>query len=293
MLKKIALVTVLFNSNDVLEGFFRSLSIQTFQDFHLFIIDNTPSESTDIILNNLSEQYDIKYKTHIKNSENIGVARGNNQGINKSLEGNYDYTLLLNNDIEFYQIDLLKSLYTYAFESKETLVVPKILYFDTKKIWMAGGIMEHLKGTNIHVGDRQDDLPDFNVPKYFDYAPTCFMLINNNVFRQIGIMDEKYFVYYDDVDFIFRAFKNGHKVAYFPQSTVFHKVSSSTGGSESLFSIYYSNRNRIYFLRKNYRGIKFAIPFAFTLITRLIKFLSYNTKQKSKLYHAVIDGLKM
>lgn len=292
-MSKLALVTVLYNSDDVLEGFFKSISIQTFKDYHLYLIDNTPSVTTDKLIAEFAEQYCVENYTHIKNSENLGVAKGNNQGIELSLAQGSLYTLLLNNDIEFNRVDLFEFMLAHALNNNETLLFPKILYYDTRKIWMAGGIMQPYKGTNIHVGDGLEDGPDFNESKYFDYAPTCFMLVDNKVFRQIGQMNEKYFVYYDDVDFIYRATSAGHKVCYLPDLTILHKVSSSTGGVESLFSIYYSNRNRIYFLRENYSGLKFIIPIIFTLSTRIIKYLTYEQKKRGALLKAVVDGLKM
>ena len=65
-------------------------------------------------------------------------------------------------------------------------------------------------------------------------------------------MDEVYFVYYDDSDFLWRVRKHHKKLIYVPTSTLYHKVSVSTGGSESSFSIKYSNRNQIFFIKKNF-----------------------------------------
>lgn len=290
---KIGLVTVLFNSNSVLEGFFKSLSNQTFKDYHLYIIDNTPDWSTDEIIASLYKNYPINSYTHIKNPGNYGVAKGNNQGIELSLISDTTHTLLLNNDIEFDQPDLLQQMYDCAIRHHETLIIPKILYYGTGKIWMAGGSIIHSKGIINHVGEGEDDTPVYNKPGYFTYAPTCFMLIDNKVFNQIGVMDENYFVYYDDTDFIYRAIKAGNKIYYMPGLNVIHKVSSSTGGGESVFSLYYSNRNRIYFIRKNYTGLKFILPITFTLITRVFKYLQYNSEKRESLLKAVFDGLKM
>src|SRR3569832_461087 len=98
----LGLVTVLYNSNNVLEDFFRSLSIQTFKDYHLYIIDNSPSEATDEIISSLLKKYTVPGYSHVKNAGNYGVAKGNNQGINLALEAGSEYIILLNNDIEFY-----------------------------------------------------------------------------------------------------------------------------------------------------------------------------------------------
>ncbi|OAQ38792.1 hypothetical protein A5893_12140 [Pedobacter psychrophilus] len=290
---KIGLVTVLFNSEPVLNGFFKSLGSQSFKDYHLYIIDNTPSKSSELIIYELLEKYQIVNYTHVKNDTNVGVATGNNQGISLSLKSKTTYTLLLNNDIEFNNKDLLTNLVTRAEEDKENFIIPKILYYDTNKIWMAGGSFVRYKAIINHRGDGEIDSEIFNKEYYCEYAPTCFMLINNKVFEKIGIMDEKYFVYYDDADFLYRSLRHGYRIKYLPNLCISHKVSSSTGGNESPFSVYYSNRNRIYFIRKNYRGLLFLIAISFTLITRVIKFFNYNKTQKNKLKLSIQDGFKL
>jgi len=290
---EIGLVTVLFNSNDVLDGFLKSLSIQTFANYHLFLIDNTPGNETDELLNKLFEKYNNINYTHIKNEVNEGIAKGNNQGIILSANLGTNYTLLLNNDIEFYQKDLLKKIHNCALEKNESLIIPKIFYYGTNQIWMAGGKLFEYSGKTIHIGDHSENDPAYNKAANFTYAPTCFMLINNDVFKKVGLMDESYFVYYDDTDFIYRAVNKGYKIFYMPDLEVMHKVSSSTGGSESLFTIYYTNRNRVYFLRKNFKGVKKLLPLVYTLVTRVGKSLVYDKKQRESMWKAVFAGFKM
>lgn len=290
---KIGLVTVLFNSDAVLEGFFKSLSAQTFKDYHLYLVDNTPNDKTTALLKNLISHYPIAAWTHICNEQNVGVAKGNNQGIEASMAVGCTHTLLLNNDIEFEQNFLLLEMYQYSIEHDEKIIVPKIYFFDSRKIWLAGGKFRKNRGTVYHIGIGDDDKPLYNKPAHFEYAPTCFMLIDNKVFRSIGLMDEKYFVYYDDTDFLYRAVQTGYKIFYMPSLQVLHKVSSSTGGGESLFTIYYSTRNRIYFLRKNFKGLRRIPPMFFTLLTRGVRYFTFNGKQRAEMIRALKAGFKM
>ncbi|MEY3413070.1 MAG: hypothetical protein RIQ70_1760 [Bacteroidota bacterium] len=290
---KVGLVTVLFNSNEVLEGFLKSLSVQSFVDYHLYLIDNTPSATTDKILQELLLKYSISNFTHFKNTENVGVARGNNQGIALSRNEGALYTILLNNDIEFEQPHFLEDMVHRADTTQEMMVIPKIYFWDSRKIWMAGGGFLKLRGITFHEGEGEDDGPKYSQDKYFDYAPTCLMLINNKLFDEIGIMDEKYFVYFDDTDFIYRAFLKGYRVLMMHHLHVLHKVSSSTGGSESPFSIYYGNRNRVYFIRKNFKGLAYLKALTFTIATRFLKHVQYNALQKEKMWKGLSDGFKL
>src|SRR5690606_8850734 len=85
---------------------------------------------------------------------------------------------------------------------------------------------------------------------------TCFMLVDNRLFGEIGLMDPAYFVYFDDTDFVYRAVKRKHAVYYMSRLVVLHKESTATGGIRSPFFTHYFNRNRIYFIRKNFRGFQ-------------------------------------
>ena len=91
------------------------------------------------------------------------------------------------------------------------------------------------------------------------------MLIEASVFQQLGLMDNRYFVYYDDTDFMLRALRANKRLYYLPSVSVRHKVSSLTGGNESDFVVRYTARNRAYFWRKH-----LGLPIAFLFLTTYI-----------------------
>jgi GT2 family glycosyltransferase len=289
---KIGLVTVLFKSDEVLPGFFKSIAKQTYKGYILYLVDNSVTPASDKII----EQYLVKNPVteyrHIKNSENVGVAEGNNIGIRQALADDCSHILLLNNDIELEQDHVFSTMLSLCEDKGEKIIIPKIFYYDTRKIWMAGGHMNQWRALGIHYGDGKDDAPEYNTAKYITYAPTCFMLIESSVFKKVGMMDEKYFAYYDDTDFVFRALKAGYKMYYEPAITVLHKVSSSTGG-DSTFYVYYSNRNKIYFSRKNLKGIVKYFAILYTLFTRIFYYIRFDAVQRKKLVQALKDGFKI
>ena len=278
---KIGLVTVLYNGIEVLEGFFKSLSNQRYKNFVLYVIDNSPNEIALDEAKILANKFNIQSE-FIYNNANLGVAKGNNQGIELALKNNCDYILLLNNDIEFDE-NTIYDMLQYAKEKNESIVVPKIYYHGTNNLWMAGGYISKLKGISPHRGDKEEDFGQYDNIEYINYAPTCFMLIKKEVFENVGLMDEKYFVYYDDTDFIWRTNKKGYKIVYFPKCKIQHKVSFSTGGGESIFSIYYTTRNRVYFIKKNFNIFYKYISLSFFYFTRFFKYFSYNKEQKESL----------
>ncbi|WP_040726077.1 glycosyltransferase family 2 protein [Thiomicrorhabdus sp. Kp2] len=287
---KIGLVTVLYNGKEVLPEFFESLAKQTYKNYVLYVIDNSPNDEALDLAKILAKKYAIPTE-FIKNNANLGVAKGNNQGIELSLAASFSFVLLLNNDIDF-EGNVIENMVRYAVEHNENIVVPKIYYAGTNKIWMAGGDFSMLRGTMVHRGDQEEDIGQYNKIGYVSYAPTCFMLINSTLFSDVGMMDEKYFVYYDDSDWIWRAKILGYKVLYLPEVTVNHQVSFSTGGSENDFTLFYGNRNRLYFILKHF-NYKFFIPLMFYLLSRVFKYFSLSKKKKGILLKAIKKGSRL
>lgn len=286
---KIGLVTVLYNGIEVLEGFFESLSKQTYKNYVLYVIDNSPNEDALNEAKRLAKELMIPAE-FIYNNANLGVAKGNNQGIELSLNSGCKYVLLLNNDIEFPE-NTIYDMVQYAQEKNESIVVPKIFYAGTKNIWFGGGHFSWLTARGIHDHYKLIDAPIHNIKKYISYAPTCFMLISKKIFDEIGLFDEQYFVYYDDTDYAYRLLKKGYKIFYMPNISIQHKVSFSSGGENSEFSRYMNTKNKIIFIKKHFKGIEKKFLMMVFIITR-IKYLT-EVSNISIYYRAINDGFKL
>lgn len=293
MKSMIGIVTVLFNSDDVLPGFFESLAKQQGVRYRLYVIDNSKTDSGSRVSRELADQYGVDTKIHFNNA-NVGVAKGNNQGIEMALHDGCDYVLLSNNDIEFSNPNLIANLTEKIDNNQLAAIVPKIYYYGhERRIWCAGGRFSLIRATTPHFGDGEQDCGQYDSKTIIDYAPTCFMLLHKSVFKKVGAMDEKYFVYYDDVDFLWRMRKAGLAVGFDGSEIIQHKVSYSTGGSESEFSVYYGTRNRLYFIRKNYNLGLALIAFSFFFGTRMLKIASFKAAQRSAMWRGIRDGLSL
>ena len=255
-MEKIGLVTITYNSDPVLRDFLDSTLKQSFQNFIIYIIDNNSQDKTFNIL----EEYSDDRIVLIKNFENVGVAKANNQGIKLSLNDGCSQVLIINNDIEFEE-HLFQKMLNIQKENNCSLVVPKMMYFDNPNhIWYAGSDFVKTKGfLPIHKGMRQKDEGKFDGVFQVEYAPTCCLLVKKQVFEDVGFMDEKYFVYFDDTDFSYRVLIDGrHKLFYFSDVKFYHKVGSLTKSVDkdnkkeyrSDFFIKQNTRNHVYFLKK-------------------------------------------
>jgi GT2 family glycosyltransferase len=253
---RIGIVTVTFNSATVLPDFLRSLKVQGYEDFVLFAVDNA---STDNSVQILRECSDPRMRV-IRNADNRGVAAGNNQGIQAALDAGCSSVLLINNDTEF-DPTLIARLKDGFAKYEVEMTCPKMMYYgEPSRIWAAGGKFQRWRGyRSVHIGDGELDRGQYDVARLVSYVPTCCVLIRKEVFEKIGMMDERYFVYWDDTDFMYRAKKAGVKLMYLPEAKLLHKVATLTGGAATPFAMRYGTRNSLYFLLKHF-GIILTMP---------------------------------
>jgi GT2 family glycosyltransferase len=288
----IGLVTVLYGSDDVLDDFFESVALQCDVNIKLYVIDNSATESGSLLARKLADRLGIDTQV-VFNNANLGVARANNQGIEMALRDGCEYVLLTNNDVEFRSQSTIAELIARSEENSALASFPKIFYHGTNRIWCAGGSISRIKATTAHVGDGAEDCGQFDRELVSEYAPTCFMLLHKSVFERIGMMDEKYFVYYDDTDFVWRMNQAKIRLLYVPSAQVAHKVSFSTGGGESPFSLFYCTRNRIYFSRKNLAFPLSAIAIAYSLLAMGVKFPRFTPAGRKSVLRGMLAGLNL
>jgi GT2 family glycosyltransferase len=252
----IGVVTVTYNSAEVLRDFLHCLAAQTHRRYVLFAVDNASKDSTMRILR---ECVDERLRI-VANPDNRGVAAGNNQGIRAALEAGCLSVLLINNDTEFGPA-LIAQLDEGLAANRVEMTCPKMVYYDEpERIWAAGGKFQPWLGyRSIHLGEGEMDRGQHDLVRLVTYVPTCCVLIKKEVFDKVGLMDERYFVYVDDVDFMYRAMKAGVKLMYLPEAKLLHKVGGLSGGEDSPFAIQYGTRNRAFFLLKHF-GMAYALP---------------------------------
>ena len=223
----------------------------------------------------------------IRTDINNGYSAGCNIGMKYALEHGMEYIMILNNDtiIDEKMICILKE------ETKaDVITVPKMFYFDEPNIlWFAGGKIDKRTGKAENIGMNK---PDNNVEEsqLCSFATGCCFMIKADTIRKIGLMDESYFMYCEDQEYSLRAEKNNIKIMYVPKAKLWHKVSRTTGGSESAFCFYYLTRNRLKCISDyNEYFSKFAI--CFTIISRYIRALQFRFRGNTN-WRAFLKGIK-
>lgn len=222
----------------------------------IIIVDNGSSDNS---VQKLSQLKDIYF---IANQTNLGFSGGNNVGIKKALARGAKFVLIINNDT-IVDVKMLENLLNA--NKIGDIICPKIYFakgyefhkrrYENKDlgnvIWYAGGKIDWQNILGIHIGVDQVDIGQFNKRGETDFATGACMLIKKDVFEKIGLLDEKFFLYLEDMDFCVKAKKAGFKIIYEPKAFLWHKNAASSGGSGSNVQDYYITRNRLLFAAKH------------------------------------------
>jgi len=237
--------------------------------------------------------------TLIKNNRNYGFAEGNNIGIRFSLNNlDPEYVLLLNNDTVVGE-NLLDDLVKTG-ESKEEIGIlgPKIYFYDKPDvIWSAGCRISWKLSRGIQIGTNEVDQGQFDKQREVEYVSGSSFLIKTEAIQKIGLMDEKYFLYFEESDWTLRANHAGYKSLYVPTAHIWHKVSQSGGGISKPIGLYYITRNRWIFMRKWAKKSDYAFfviyqIIGFFILPLILSIYYGNRKLFISYYHGFFDGIK-
>lgn len=192
-----------------------------------------------------------KYKNPIiliQTGHNGGFAFGNNVGIRYALaKGDCDAVLLLNNDTVI-EPDTLKNIVgTKEQYGNNSLYGGRILYYDKPDIlWYDGGHFNEWLGRCKHINENKKMNQCQDVRKV-NFITFCYVLIPKVILDTVGLIDERYFMYVEDLDYCYKVQKAGFSLYHVCNSRVWHKVGSSYGGGVNPFSSYYYYRNSLIF----------------------------------------------
>lgn len=299
MKKKVSIVLVNYNTTQDTIECIKSLEKIDYNNFDIIVVDNKSRQDEFYELDKFIKN--IKNCILISSDKNGGFAYGNNIGIKLAKKRKSDYILLLNSDTEV-EKDFLNYLVATIEEDVKSIAIAigKInYYYDKKKIWYGGGIINWRNYTGVHFGENQSDNGQCDIKKEITFATGCAMLINANINTDITLPEE-YFMYYEDVDFCARLVNEGFKIIYEPKAVIYHKVGVAGGGEMSPFTLRWSNRGRIIFMNK-YKNqttkLNMIIIKNKFYITRFIKSIVLICKKENKkaieLIRGTLDGIKI
>lgn len=211
---------------------------------------------TELVVVDNNQNFDPKnFKGKIeilKNKKNLGFAGGVNVGIKYALSKKVDYILLLNNDT-IVKNDFLKEIVTFM-KLNETVGIasPAIKYKRGRStVYDTGGKINKLFGRTTH---NEVSQVLNKKPRQVDYVSGCCMLVKKEVFEKIGLFDERFFLYYEDVDFCIRAKNKGFFSYVLPEVFIEHAL-SKTVGKDSKVAVYNQTKSALQFGRKHFKSV--------------------------------------
>jgi len=253
-MERLSVVIVNWNGKNDTVACLRSLRKLNTQgyDMRVYVIDNG---STDDSVTVIRREYD--WTTVIETGENLGFSGGTNVGIRRALRDGALYIWLLNNDTIAHRDAL--SLLTVFSDARVGIAGSKIYFAPGKEyhhdrytksqrgkaIWYAGGLIDWANMYASHRGVDAVDEGQFDVVMETPFITGCSMFVRREVFDAIGLLDERYYLYLEDVDFCLRAARHGFRMLFVPSSVIWHIGAGSSGGAGNPLHDYYITRNRL------------------------------------------------
>jgi GT2 family glycosyltransferase len=242
----VAVILVAYGGRDDTVACIKSIQQSDYSNFRIILVDNDSPDDTSQFVRGTFPDVLL-----VESERNLGFAGGNNLGIDKALELNADYIFLLNNDTEIAPDTIGKLVDSAGKSERIGAIGPKIYYFEKKDtIWSAGGIIDFRWSNLYHRGIRRTDSAEYNIKREVDYLTGCALMFPSDRVKEIGKLDESFWMYYEDADFCMRLKRAGYSIIYEPESKVWHKVSSSTGGNLSCRKMWMKFKSGLEFFQR-------------------------------------------
>jgi GT2 family glycosyltransferase len=282
----VSVITVNYNQARVTCQLLASLRQVSYPALEVIVVDNaSPQEDPGLI----GQQYpEVRL---IRSQVNLGFSGGNNLGI---AQAKGQYLLFLNNDTEVAPGFLEPLVELFETCPQAGCASPKILYHGTDQLIQYAGSrgINPWTGRSITLGQGEKDRGQHDCSGPTGLIDGAAMMIPLKVIRQVGLMPEQYFLYYEELDWCHAIKRAGYSCHYVAQATIYHKESVSVGKA-SVLKTYYLNRNRLLFLRRNFAGWSFITSSLIFLLLALPKsMLAYGWQGDWQHCRALWQGLR-
>ncbi|HWW42410.1 glycosyltransferase family 2 protein [Pedobacter sp.] len=249
-----SIITVNFNQLQVTIDFLNSVKKNTVREqVELILVDNGS-------VHDYGDEFKLAYPglIYIRSDQNLGFAGGNNLAIDIARG---KYLLFLNNDTEITDnlVDQLSSELENNLDIG--LISPLILYYENPEIIQYAGFtaMNYLTCRNRGIGSMDPDRGQYNQDsRETAYCHGAAMMCRRDDLKEVGLMAEQFFLYYEELDWCERFRKAGKKIWFTGRSKIYHKESMSVG-KESSIKTYFMTRNRLLFIRRNTSWMNIAL----------------------------------
>jgi len=239
----ISVVVLNWNGADDTLACLNSLKSLTYSNFQVVLVDNGSIDDSLAKLHAYRRPYPLVL---LETGRNLGYAEGNNVGIRHALEHGACFVLVLNNDTTVAP-DLLEQLLDAARRNPDAGVFSaRVMYFDNpEKVWFDGACWNASTLQLEWPGQGASESELGTIDHHTDYACGAALFFRAEVARKIGLLDETFFLVWEEVDWCFRARKAGWRNIVVAKAKIWHKIGVSFGSESSPLRTYFSIRNEL------------------------------------------------
>ena len=282
---KASIVTPNYNGERFLETFFESLNSDPEYIGEVIIVDNGSTDKSKEYIKRSEFNFPV---TLIENTENLGFSPAVNQGIRKA---KYEYIFSLNNDTQVKKGSIKVLLDLISSGPEIFSVQAKMLQYDNKELIDDVGDEYNLLAWTKKTGENHDSNEYCEVKEIFSACAGAAMY-RKSLLAEIGMFDDNYFAYMEDVDLAIRSRINGYTNLLCPDAIVYHIGSATSGSRHNDFKVRLAARNNVWTVYKNQPIPMKIVNFIFLFFGFLIKYLFFTKKGFGKTYLAGIrEGL--
>ncbi len=241
---QVAVVVLNWNGGQDTLDCLASLRQMDYPCFDVLVVDNSSTDGSIAAIRQSFPEMSL-----IETGDNLGFTGGNNVGMRHTLDRGADYVLLLNHDTEVAPDSLTCLVEAVEADPKVGIAGPLIYYYDRPEvIWSAGGVIDQHRGQARMVGlGELDSGQHDSKPCEVDFVSGCALLVRRSVLEQVGLLDERFFAYYEEAEWCVRVRRAGYHIVHVPRAKVWHKISPGRRAASPIVH-YYMTRNRLLFL---------------------------------------------
>lgn len=287
----VSIITVNFRQEKETVKMLESIPCSSYPNLEVIVVDNGSLKDCTALFKRSYQNVKV-----IISKDNLGFAGGNNLGIQQAT-GKYLY--FLNNDTILTPDTILPLVEEFENNPEIGVASPKIRYYHNPEYIQYAGFtpIDPYTGRNKAIGKNQPDTVNFNVKCATYSGHGAAMMVSRKAIDKVGLMNEDFFLYYEEVDWCAAIQRAGFVVVYVGTADVFHKESVTTGKISPL-KTYYMTRNRILFMKRNFskKHFKyFSKYFLFIVLPKdlFINLFSARFKNVKALVNGTFDGLKV
>jgi GT2 family glycosyltransferase len=240
-------VTVILNTNrkDDTLACLTSLAESTYPRVHTMVLDNASTDgSVEAIVSNFPGIEIV----HL--GENLGYAGNNNVGIALAMERGADWVLVLNEDTILAPECIQRLVDTGESDALAGMVGPLVLHADEPGVIQSAGGFLTRRWDAVHIGQNQDKDGQFTEPRNVDWLSGCALLVRRQMIESVGMLDEQFFYYWEEVDWCLRSRSRGWTLVHEPRAELWHKgVQRDYEPTPNV--AYYNTRNRLLLMHKH------------------------------------------